>query len=247
MIRIVKPEAPEILKTKGEAKRKDLCRAFNKGVREFIFDEEKIYNAETVKKTLISAQHGKCCYCESKFTSTSPGDVEHYRPKSACQQKNGEKLTKPAYYWLAFEWENLFFSCEICNRSHKKNLFPLANPKDRASSHSDDLNQEEPLLINPENEDPEEFISFQGAIVYSIEDNKRGKATIKTTGLDRIELENRRRTELEKLQRIFIIANANPALPESKDALEYLQNCASKESEFSSMVKANLNDGFEFA
>ena len=246
MIQIVKPEAPEILKTKGKSKQAELCAAFDEGVREFEFDEEKIYNHAFVKKTLTEAQYKKCCYCERKVSPNS-SDVEHFRPKTACQQSFGEKLTKPAYYWLAFEWNNLFLSCADCNRSYKKNLFPLANPKDRVNSHNENLNQEESLLIHPENENPEDFIAFRGSIVYSIEDNKRGNTTIKVTGLDRVELEERRRVSIEILKSLYDVATKTPELPTSKRAMEKLKKCALKENEFSSMVKANLNDGFEFA
>ena len=246
MIQIKKPKPPKILQSKGKAKQKEFCQAYDKGIREFDFDEEKIYNDTVVKETLIKAQHGKCCYCESKFTANSPGDVEHFRPKTAYQQKKGEKLVKPAYYWLAFEWKNLFFSCEVCNRSHKKNLFPLQNPTNRATSHNNDINQEELLFIHPENDNPEAFISFRGVIIFSIDGNQRGIETIKGTGLDRIELEEKRRRHLELLQSLYEVANANPELPTSKRAMEKLKKCASKESEFSSMVKAALTDEFKY-
>ena len=216
---------------------------------------KEIYGHKTVKKALLKAQHGKCCYCEVKFsftpeperTANSPGDIEHFRPKSAYQQKTGEKLAKPGYYWLAYTWENLFFSCEICNRSYKKNLFPLNNPTRRVASHQDDINQEEPLFVHPANDNPEDFISFHGAVVFAVEGRPKGNTTIKGTGLDRVELEERRRVHLETLQRLYEIATATPELPRSQEALEYLQTCAAKESEFSSMVKANLADGFKFA
>ena len=256
MIQVHKPEAPEILTTKGQAARDEMCTAYERGVREFDFDKAKeIYGHKTVKKALLKAQHGKCCYCEAKFsftpepesTANSPGDIEHFRPKSAYQQKTGDKLTKHGYYWLAYTWGNLFFSCEICNRSYKKNLFPLNNPTCRVASHHDDIDQEEPLFVHPANDNPEEFISFRGAVVFAAEGRSKGNATIKGTGLDRVELEERRSVFLETLQRLYEIATATPELPRSKDALEYLETCAAKESEFSSMVKANLADGFKFA
>lgn len=251
MIRIRKPDAPAILvnqsqTAQGQTACAEMCAAHKLGGREFDFDKE-IYGHKTVKQALRDAQHDKCCYCEAKFVANSPGDVEHFRPKSAYQQKTGDKLSKPGYYWLAYSWENLFFSCEICNRSHKKNLFPLNNPARRAASHSDDLSQEEPLLIHPTDDNPENFISFRGAIVFAVEGQAKGTTTIKSTGLDRVMLEGERRVYLETLQRLYEIALATPELPQSKAAMDYLQTRAREESKFSSMVKANLADGFSFA
>lgn len=248
MIQIVKPDAPDILKNDGEKRKKEFCADYEKGVREFDFKNDKIYNNKEVKALLIKLHHGKCCYCESKITANSPGDVEHFRPKSGSQQKKGDKIKKPGYYWLAFEWENLFFACDICNRSYKKNLFPLKNPSKRAICHNDNCDEEEPLFIHPEKNNPEEFISFRGAIIYSLDDDKnsKGNVTIKGLGLDRIELENRRRVVIETLQRLYVIANATPELPESQEAFDYLQKSAANSNEYSAMINAALAVGFEF-
>lgn len=247
MIQIVKPsEAPEILRKEGEDKKKEFCEAYDKGTREFDFKKDKIYNHKDVKDLLVKLHHGKCCYCESKITATSPGDVEHFRPKAGSQQKKGDKIRKPGYYWLVFEWENLFFACDICNRSYKKNLFPLTNSTTRAICHDDECNEEEPLFIHPEKDNPEEFISFRGAIIYSLDNDKnsKGNITIKGIGLDRIELENRRRVVMETLKRLFIVADLNPQLPESQEALEYLKGLETAENEYSAMVKKARQDKF---
>lgn len=247
MIRVKKPEKiPEILTAEGKAKRVEMCNAFEKGETKFEFDN-KIYGHETVKSILKKSQHDKCFLCESKVTHISSGDVEHFRPKGGYRQSAKEKLQKPGYYWLAYEWENLFFVCELCNRRFKKNLFPLIKAENRCTSYKVDTNQEEPLFINPENEDPEEFISFRGEIVFAIDGNLRGKTTIEGAGLDRIELESNRKTTLEKLKRIYEIANATPELPQSKEAINYLYNeCTSETHEYSSMIKAALMAEFKF-
>ena len=71
----------------------------------------------------------------------------------------------------------------------------------------------------------------------------KGLTTIEGIGLNRVELEARRSVFLEKLKRLYKVAMATPERPESREALEYLETCAAKEGEFSSMVKANLQDG----
>ena len=75
----------------------------------------KIYGDATVKSQLIKEQHDKCCFCEAKFSDNSYGDVEHYRPKKAYKKRGEKTLTYPGYYWLAYNWYNLLYSCEKCN------------------------------------------------------------------------------------------------------------------------------------
>ncbi len=71
------------------------------------------------------------------------------RPKAGFRQIAQELLGRPGYYWLAQEWDNLFFACPLCNQRYKKNRFPLRDPAARARSHRDDVSREEPLFINP--------------------------------------------------------------------------------------------------
>ena len=247
MISIKKPkEVPEILETAGKSKRAEMCNAFDKGEIKFEFDNQ-IYGHETVKIVLKTSQHDKCFLCESKVTHISSGDVEHFRPKGGYRQSAKDNLQKPGYFWLAYEWANLFFVCELCNRRFKKNLFPLLKSENRCTSHKIGTSQEEPLFINPETENPQGFISFRGEIVFAIDGNLRGKTTIEGAGLDRVELESKRKTTLEIIKRLYEIANLTPELPQSIEAMNYLHNeCASETYEYSSMIKAALAVEFKF-
>src|SRR5258708_22637098 len=136
----MKPDAsPEILRVHGQRRRNAHCTSYTRytaeyqnGTRTFPFDSE-IYGHPEIKQALVAAQHGKCCFCERRVGAD--GDVEHFRPKAACRQDETCVLTRPGYYWLAYAWENLMLSCSACNQRHKKNLFPLADPAGRATSH----------------------------------------------------------------------------------------------------------------
>ncbi|MDP2159202.1 MAG: hypothetical protein Q8K02_01870, partial [Flavobacterium sp.] len=130
----------------------------NRTLIPMIFDNA-IYGDETVKTQLITDQHEKCCFCEAKFTDNSYGDVEHFRPKKAYKKNGARGLTYPGYYWLAYNWDNLMFSCEKCNRSYKKNEFPLAVETTRKLNHLNPnlLENEDCLLINPNFENPADF------------------------------------------------------------------------------------------
>jgi len=253
MIRIEKPGLPPaILKTKGKAKRRGLSAAFTRfaedytrGDKRFTF-EKGIYAHETVKTTLIEAQHHKCAFCESKITHISYGDVEHFRPKKAYCQNANDALTTPGYYWLAYEWDNLFLACQICNQRHKGNLFPLANPADRASSHKHNTELEHPLFIDPALDDPEEYMSFRREIPYAVNDNLRGRNTIISLGLGRPELSEVRYDRYEKLRLIYVLAHANPPLPESIEAQDHLNRAIRDSAEFASMSRSAIASQFSF-
>lgn len=246
-------EPPRILRERGKAEIEVLKQEFlqhkadyESGKKKFAFDSG-IYGSSSVKKTLIKAQHGKCFLCESKITHISFGDVEHFRPKGGSRQNIDEKEMKvPGYYWLAYAWENLFLACQLCNQRFKKNLFPLENQTQRAASHKDDVNKEKPLFINPETENPEDFISFRGEIPFAVEGNARGKTTIEATGIDRVELNDMRLATLKKLKMIYDLASLNPQIPESIEAVNYLQKCRESSHEYAAAIRANVKDNFKF-
>lgn len=254
MISIKKPkEAPKILLESGKKEIDTLCEDYSKskadyesGKLKFNF-KKSIYGGATVKNALIKAQKDKCFICESKISHNSYGDVEHFRPKGGSFQSEDEKEMKvPGYYWLAYVWNNLFLSCMLCNQRFKRNLFPLENPDERAVSHESDLDKEKPLFINPETENPENFISFRGEIPFAVDGNLRGKTTIEILAIDRVELNEERLKVLKKLKRIYDLANLNPQIPESVEALKYLQECQEDSEEYASAIRANIKDGFKF-
>ncbi len=74
-----------------------------------------IYSDKSVRKILLKMFNGKCAYCESKITAIYNGDIEHFRPKGKIQNANP---SRPGYFWLASEWENLLFACPFCNQTN---------------------------------------------------------------------------------------------------------------------------------
>lgn len=200
MIRINRPTTiPKPLDTSGRQLRNDDITKHTEGTVEFFFDRE-VYGHAEVKVALRTAQYDKCCFCESKICHIAYGDVEHFRPKAAYRSEAGTQLVTPGYFWLAYEWSNLLFSCEICNRRQKGNLFPLADESFRVRNPQDEVTNEKPLFLDPSAEDPSLHIQFREEFPYAVNGSKRGQETIQALGLDRAELVERRRDRLKKLR-----------------------------------------------
>ena len=256
MIQILKPlQPPAILISKGDLKRKTHCSEYllhkaeyDLSKRTFTFDAT-IYGDEAVKQALIKAQHSKCCFCERKIGAD--GDVEHFRPKAGYRQTSKGRLLRPGYYWLAYHWTNLFLSCSACNQRHKRNYFPLANPDQRAKSHTDSIAQESPLFIHPAHQDPEQFIGFHKEIPFAIDSNPIGKATIKALGLDRELLNEVRRDRLNILITLHKVVNQAEILandPEGvglvQQAKALLAEALTDAGEFAAMARAEAKENF---
>jgi len=130
--------------------------------------DKNIYRASDVCNQLLADQHNKCCYCECSLTKRF-NDVEHYRYKNH-------------YYWLGHNWDNLLYSCDLCNRVYKNDRFPLAQGSVEANTPSDDLSLEHPLIINPAKVDPATHIKFRRYEAVYI--TPEGKETIEMFDLN---------------------------------------------------------------
>ncbi len=159
-----------------------------------------VYGADAVRKALEKLFHDKCAYCEGKSMGQADWDVEHFRPKGSVAERDDH----PGYYWLAYEWENLYPSCQHCNQKRrdrprwgdlsaasgpakgKLDQFPLATEALRAMSPADDHRQENRLLVDPSTDDPEEHIRFDvHGQALPVQGSLRGEASIDVFHLKR--------------------------------------------------------------
>lgn len=194
-----------------------------------------VYRNPHLKDILKAITHGKCAYCEMDFLSNARADIEHFRPKGAINSfsnEEDEKLIYPGYYWLAADWNNLLWSCQLCNRRNKlgvatspsevksigkKNRFPVHPPEKRIRDHNKDIKQEHEvaLLIHPYYDDPEKHLRYFvdetksnfGVITPFVDKNNKpdpkGKASIPTFALNRTDLVAKRVEEGLTLQFLF--------------------------------------------
>lgn len=160
--------------------------------------KSNLYGSDDVRTQLLNDQHEKCIFCECTLLDKEGGEMEHFRPKTGCRQDDSKGNTvKPAYHQLAYDWNNLSLSCHACNR-RKSTFFPLENPADRFN-----MEAEIPLLINPYQENPADYIEFRQAKLFPHTDvngskDEKGRLTIKYLGLNRKDLVEKRRRALNK-------------------------------------------------
>lgn len=169
------------------------------------------YKEGDVKEKLEALYHNKCAYCEQYVEQSH---VEHYRPKNGYQRNAGQP--HKGYYWISLSWDNLMLSCPTCN-SYKGSLFDIKGKRKTLGRKmlDDDVNKwslsydgtEQPMLINPERDDP------AGAFVYDKEggispqpNNARAKYTISTCHLNRRNLRDARRKILVDFRKDVIDA-----------------------------------------
>jgi len=164
-----------------------------------------------LKIHLVILFHNKCAYCQKNIgNDVRICEVEHYRPKGAVT----EDPLHPGYWWLAYEPTNYLPVCKVCNGFIKMNHFPLMDESQRVRNLSADLQnesqpvnlfqdlaQEQPVIINPYQDDPADYLSFipvckskdLGAAApsnavdcpgYAKPKNKRGDETIKILQLN---------------------------------------------------------------
>ena len=241
MIQIDKSQlsVPEILDNggKGHQETEKMKIDYDNGERRFSFSS-KIYGHISVKYALKQLQNHKCCFCEARINHISHGDVEHFRPKAGYNTTARGTLTRPGYYWLAYDFSNLFLACQICNQSYKKNYFPLTDEAFRAHSHHDNYRRERNLILHPEFDNPEQHLIFEEEVIKPLNGSIRGRETIKRTGLNRKLLQDDRLELLRILKTLAKVARGNT--PAASEARAHFQNLGLSNSEYSLMVKTNF-------
>jgi 5-methylcytosine-specific restriction endonuclease McrA len=190
MIRITRGPEPATL---ADVRQAELRRVRAIAARRAPTSDEVGTRYQFTKESLRESQHCKCCYCEHDCM-LGFHDVEHYRPKARADR--GPGLSDHGYWWLAWTWDNLMFTCPGCNRSGKNDRFPLAPGSNPLFPEDQPPGNEQPLFIDPASEDPVSSIQFRrmakGGETHWIPvargGSPRGYETIRIARLDRSEL-----------------------------------------------------------
>jgi uncharacterized protein (TIGR02646 family) len=246
MIQLMKSSVPPtVLTTEGVVERNILQNLYNGGERKFDF-KDTIYKHEDVVNRLQADQHQKCCFCEMKIGKD--GDVEHFRPKKAVRIEG--KLAYPSYYWLAYDWENLFWCCSACNQRHKRSHFPLQDESKRVRNHQGNIEDEEHLFIHPIHDNPEDLIGWNAEVPVTIADNIKAATTLRILKIEQRHANARRehlslvRKSLDTWTILKDLATQYPNDSEVQRAIalanETLQEFQLPSAKFAGMIRAFL-------
>ena len=219
-----------------------------------------LYKNKFIKKNIYMSKegpfHGKCAYCESYLTDFQPGTIDHFRPKKAVidekdnqvmiKDKDGNDLPHPGYFWLAYAWQNLLPTCAYCNEKAKRDRFPV---RGKHAVSPKELCDEQPLLINPIVDNPEEHLAIEISTGLMIHKSNRGEMSIKILELNIREqlLEERFKAILFVKAKLVELKNNSP---QKADSMKYLQKIVNGEFAFSLAARTALyqwlKDEFSF-
>jgi predicted ATPase len=131
-------------------------------------------------------------------------DTHHFRPKMLAMDLQG--IPSPNHYWwLAYEWPNLYLACAACN-SLKGTRFPIEASRAAPESPFKALADEKPLLLDPctyqPEDQPEEHLVFltEGSVAS---ETYQGITTIEVFGLNRAQLISNRKALYHSLSAQF--------------------------------------------
>jgi hypothetical protein len=213
------------------------------------------------KATFRDACHGKCAYCETDASAGQDGDIEHYRPKAAIEEmtpgnRDDSRGSRPGrvaasrgagYPWLAYRWDNYLFSCSKCNRTWKRNQFPIGGARATAVA---ELDAEQPLLLNPFDVDPAPHFAYDELTGMVLGVTPEGRATIDVCGLDRRRLGQRRHRKAAKLKKLlesYVESLVSPNLQAQNIALRAILAECSEEEEYAGMARFLAERGVELS
>ena len=191
------------------------------------------------KPALERLFNGKCAYCETRIGALTLAEVNKFRPTSGSLNLDG-KFDPDHYWWLAYEWFNLYLSCALCARN-KASKFPIVGrrvkiPDDKeaklgASWFPKDLLSEKPLLLDPceRDFDPDKHLLFDFETGHVAGRTERGNVTIETFEFNRPNLiEGRKRV----LQNVVSWVDYLVSTRKSRDILEKLRAAQEPTSEY---------------
>jgi uncharacterized protein (TIGR02646 family) len=167
---------------------------------------------KTIRPHLSKITHGKCAYCERAIPSGVHFD--HFRPRHGAIGLNG-RTSPDHYWWLGFEWTNLVPTCPECNFT-KGGRFPVRRRRAPVGSLGTELLTEEPLLLDPFVDNPEEHLVFTEA-GNLVSQTERGEATIEVLALNRLALVDARAKHIASLRSaLSAIAATDGQQPEQR-------------------------------
>jgi uncharacterized protein (TIGR02646 family) len=207
MIRIKRSPIPLLFLTeKIKSAKQNLINQFeNKNSQEKMTFSLNLYDKQSIYNALSREFSHKCVYCENTITK-GQDSFEHFRPKGGAIDFDN-KFFPNHYFWLAYEWSNIYLSCRECNAS-KANWFPIEGNRAEFMINPDEVEKsiraEINLIIDPCYDEPEkEFSYLENGEIFS--DSRKGKVTIELLKLNRPALVEERKNAFLDFKQILAL------------------------------------------
>ncbi len=121
------------------------------------------YMSEEVAEVLAEVFDEKCAFCESHLRRGKPGFesyVHRFRPMNYAQGFESKEVAEDHYWWLTYQWENLYLVCHSCQR-FKSNVFPVEGKRAAIKTPHDEISfKENAYLIDPCNDNVQQYFKF---------------------------------------------------------------------------------------
>ena len=224
----INPDDIQTNKTKYDIDVSDSLDEIAALVRHHKSDDFKDRLWRKFKQSIWEQQYHKCAFCEKEIVSADDGQLEHFRPKAETCDEFNVRITREAYWWLAYEYKNYLVSCLTCNNL-KGNRFPIEDEDTRVKATDMDgkvaltdggvLENEIPFLINPRYQDPKPYLAYnyrpdtKMVFIEHKDADGIGEKTIKILDL------NRRRKNIE-VMKDFLPYKRGSILSEFKKELD---------------------------
>lgn len=140
------------------------------------------YGHKEIRVQLNSMSFHKCFYCERKLKGV-PREIDHFIEVS---DPNGRKL--------AFDWDNLYLSCDNCNNKLPNTVIPVGDVLSPCLKTDDEI---------------QEHLFFENEIITVKNDSKIGLQTIKKFRLDTDLLDHLRLKQLSLFKDVLLQIKEN--------------------------------------
>lgn len=172
------------------------------------------YGHNEIKNKLLAISHNKCFYCESLLKGSTK-EIDHFIEVS--EDKN-----------LAYEWENLYLSCDNCNDKIPNKDIPVTDVLDPCKDSDEEIKK---------------HISFEDEqITYY---SNKGEKTIKKFKLSSEKLDLLRSREISNFKNILLVLK-DKQIKESRKGLteedkDILKRFAKSDHSYSMMFSELLS------
>lgn len=195
----------------------------------------------SLKDQFAAMSDKRCWICEAP-AARSDNAIDHFRPKNRIAEA---KKGNSGYRWLAFDYRNFRYICTFCNSKRcdkisgtaggKADHFPLKDEAVRAYVETDDLDHEEPMLLDPCEDFDWKLLgcSVESGHPVAATDDSFAKERVKIS----IELYHLHQDALKKM-RLTQIRDLDQKISIAKDRYDELDGSAKREKKFRESLKA---------